>query len=97
MTTKFRPLYDRILVRRISEEERTKGGLYIPDTAKQKPIQGEVLAVGQGKLMDSGELRPLQVKVGDRVLFGQYAGTEIKMDGEEYLILREDEVLGIIE
>ncbi len=97
MTTKFRPLYDRVLVRRIEGEERTEGGLYIPDTAKKKPIQGEVLAVGQGKLMDSGELRPLQVKVGDRVLFGQYSGQEIKIDGEEYLILREDEVLGIVE
>ncbi|MEZ4473035.1 MAG: co-chaperone GroES [bacterium] len=94
---KIRPLYDRIIVRRVEAETMTKSGLYIPDTAKEKPIEGEVIAVGNGKLADDGTIRPLEVKAGDRVLFGKYSGTEIKLDGEENLILREDEVLAIIE
>lgn len=94
---KVKPLYDRVLVKRLSEEERTKGGIIIPDTAKEKPYEGEVIAVGEGKLMENGQLRPLSVKVGDRVLFGKYAGTEIKIDDEEHLILREDDILAIIE
>ena len=94
---KIRPLYDRVIVKRVKEEERTKGGLYIPDTAKEKPIEGMVIAVGNGKLADDGTLRKLDVKEGDRVLFGKYSGTEVKIEGEEHLILREDDILGIIE
>ncbi len=94
---KIRPLNDRVLVKRLEEEEKTKGGIIIPDTAKEKPIQGKVIAVGKGKLMENGEVRALDVKEGDRVLFGKYAGTEVKIDGEEYLIMREDDILGIIE
>ncbi|MCB9549390.1 MAG: co-chaperone GroES [Myxococcales bacterium] len=94
---KIRPLYDRIIVRRVEAETMTKSGLYIPDTAKEKPIEGEVIAVGNGKPADDGSIRALEVKAGDRVLFGKYSGTEIKLDGEEHLILREDEVLAIIE
>ena len=94
---KIRPLYDRLLVKRLEEEERTKGGIIIPDTAKEKPIVGKVIAVGRGALKESGELRQLEVKKGDKVIFGKYSGTEIKLDGEEHLILREDDVLGIVE
>ena len=94
--TKFRPLHDRLLVRRIEADERSKGDIIIPDRAKEKPIEGEVIAVGNGKILDDGGTRPLEVKAGDRVLFGKYGGTDIKLDGEEHLILREDEVLGII-
>jgi chaperonin GroES len=94
---KVRPLQDRILVKRLAEEERTKGGIIIPDTAKEKPIMGEVIAVGGGKVSEDGKVRPLDVKAGDRILFGKYGGTEIKIANEEHLILREDEVLGIIE
>ena len=94
---KVRPLQDRILVRRLQEEEKTKGGIIIPDSAKEKPIEGEVIAVGSGKVVEGGKLQPLDVKKGDRILFGKYSGTEIKVDGVEHLILREDEVLGIIE
>ena len=94
---KVRPLYDRVLVRRVAEEEKTKGGIIIPDSAKEKPAEGEVVAVGSGKLSDKGDLRKLEVKQGDRVLFGKYSGSEIKVDGTEHLILREDEILGIIE
>jgi len=94
---KVRPLYDRILVRRVAEEEKTKGGIIIPDTAKEKPSEGEVVAVGSGKLTDKGEIRALEVKKGDRILFGKYSGNEIKVDGDELIILREDEVLGILE
>ncbi|MFB3815212.1 MAG: co-chaperone GroES [Terriglobales bacterium] len=97
MTTKLTPLHDRILVRRVEETEKTRGGLIIPDTAKDKPQEGEVVAVGKGKVNDEGKVRPLDVKTGDRILFGKYSGTEIKLDGEEYLIMREEEVLGIIE
>lgn len=94
---KIRPLHDRILVERLEEEEKTKGGIIIPDTAKEKPIQGRVVAVGNGKLMDNGEVKPLDVKEGDKILFGKYAGTEVKIDDNEYLIMREDDVLGVIE
>jgi len=94
---KLRPLNDRVVVRRIEEEEKTPGGIIIPDTAKEKPIQGEVLAVGTGKLMDDGNRRPLDVKVGARVVFSKYAGTEVKVEGEELLIMREDDILAIIE
>jgi chaperonin GroES len=93
----IRPLHDRVIVKRVKEEEKTKGGIIIPDTAKEKPIEGEVLAVGNGKLLDDGKLRALDVKVGDRVLFGKYSGTEVKIDGEERLILREEDILGVIE
>jgi chaperonin GroES len=95
--TKFRPLHDRIVVRRITAEEKTKGGIIIPDSAKEKPQQAEVKAVGSGKLLDSGERVAPEVKAGDRILFGKYSGAEIKLDGEEYLILREDEILGVVE
>ena len=94
---KFRPLHDRLLVKRVQAEEKTKGGIIIPDTAKEKPIEGEVVAVGNGKLLKSGELVKPEVKKGDRILFGKYGGTEIKLDGEEHVIVREDEVLGIME
>ena len=94
---KVKPLADRVLVKRLEEEERTKGGIIIPDTAKEKPIQGKVIAVGKGKVSDEGKVIPLEVKAGDKVLFGKYAGTEVKIDGEEHLIMREDDVLGIIE
>ena len=96
VTTTFTPLHDRILVRRLEETETIRGGIIIPDSAKEKPIEGEVIAVGNGKVSDDGHQRPLDVKKGDRVLFGKYSGTEIKIDGEEYLIMREEEVLGII-
>ena len=93
----IRPLHDRILVKRVKEEETTKGGIIIPDTAKEKPIEAKVVAVGTGRILDSGEIRPLAVKKGDLVLFGKYGGTEVKIDGQEHLILREDDILGIIE
>lgn len=96
MATKIRPLQDRVIVKRVKEEDKTKGGIIIPDTAKEKPIEGEVIAVGPGKLED-GKRIELSVKAGDRVLFGKYAGTEVKLEGEEHLILREDDILGIIE
>ena len=98
MAMKIRPLQDRVIVKRIEEEaEKTKGGIIIPDTAKEKPAEGEVIAVGNGKTNDKGELRPLVVKKGDRVLFGKYTGSDIKIDGVDHLILREDDVLGVIE
>ncbi|MFN3198080.1 MAG: co-chaperone GroES [Bradymonadia bacterium] len=93
----IRPLYDRIIVKRVEAEEKTKGGLIIPDTAKEKPIEGEIIAVGNGKVLDDGSVRSLEVQKGDRILFGKYSGTEIKLDGEEHLILREDEVLAVVE
>jgi chaperonin GroES len=93
----IRPLQDRVILKRVKEEEKTKGGIIIPDTAKEKPIEGEVLAVGSGKVLDDGTVQKLTVKVGDRVLFGKYSGTEVKLDGEERLIVREDDILGIIE
>ncbi|MEW6328084.1 MAG: co-chaperone GroES [Thermodesulfobacteriota bacterium] len=94
---KIRPLQDRIVVKRLEEEEKTKGGIIIPDTAKEKPIEGKVIAVGNGKLLENGTRVPLEIKVGDRILFGKYSGTEVKIEGEEHLIMREDDVLGIIE
>ena len=94
---KIRPLGDRILVKRIKEEEKTKGGIIIPDTAKEKPQEGKVVAVGKGKHDDNGKLIPLEVKAGDKILFGKYSGSEIKLEGEEHLILREDDILGILE
>jgi chaperonin GroES len=93
----IRPLQDRVIVKRVEEEEKTKGGIIIPDTAKEKPIEGKVIAVGKGKANEEGKLRPLDVKKGDHVLFGKYAGTEIKLDGVDHLILREDDILGVIE
>ena len=94
---KIRPLQDRVIVRRIKEEEKTKGGLYIPDTAKEKPSEGSVVAVGNGKILEDGSVRKLDVKEGDRVLFGKYSGNEVKIEGEDHLILREDEILGVLE
>jgi chaperonin GroES len=93
---KIRPLQDRVVVRRINEEEKTRGGIIIPDSAKEKPIEGEVIAVGSGKVTEDGKLQALEVKKGDRVLFGKYAGTEVKIDNIEHLILREEEILGVI-
>jgi len=94
---KIRPLQDRVIVKRVAEEEKSKGGIIIPDTAKEKPQEGKVVAVGKGKLDDAGKLRPLDVKAGDRILFGKYSGSEIRLDGEEVLILREDDILGVLE
>jgi chaperonin GroES len=94
---KIRPLQDRVIVKRIEEEEKTKGGLIIPDTAKEKPQEGKVVSVGKGKLNEDGKIMPLDVKVNDRVLFGKYSGTEINIEGEEHLIMREEDILGIIE
>jgi chaperonin GroES len=93
----IRPLQDRIIVKRVQEEEKTKGGIIIPDTAKEKPIEGKVIAAGNGKVLEDGKVRPLDVKKGDRILFSKYAGTEIKIDGEEHLIMREEDILGVIE
>jgi len=93
---KLRPLQDRILVQRVEEETTTKGGIIIPDTAKEKPAEGKVVAVGNGKVGDDGKRVPMEIKTGDRILFGKYAGTEVKIDGEEYLIMREDDVLGVL-
>jgi chaperonin GroES len=97
MSTKLIPLHDRILVRRLEGEEKTRGGLIIPDSAKDKPQEGEVISAGKGKSNEEGKVRPLDVKAGDRILFGKYSGTEVKLDGEDFLIMREEEVLGIIE
>ncbi len=94
---KIRPLQDRVIVKRIAEEEKTKGGIIIPDTAKEKPQEGKVVAVGKGKTNDEGKLVALEVKVGDKILFGKYSGSEIKLDGEEHLIMREEDILGVIE
>ncbi len=94
---KLRPLQDRILVQRVAEEATTKGGIIIPDTAKEKPIEGNVIAVGKGKVGDDGKRVPLEIKKGDRILFGKYGGTDVKIEGEEYLIMREDDVLGVVE
>jgi chaperonin GroES len=95
--TKIRPLQDRIIVKRLDSEEKTASGLYIPDSAKDKPQQGKVVAVGKGKVKEDGSLLPVEVKKGDKILFGKYAGTEIKVDNEEYLIMREEDVLGVVE
>jgi chaperonin GroES len=94
---KFRPLHDRVAVKRIDEEQKTKGGIIIPDTAKEKPMQGEIVAVGPGARNESGDLIPLGVKVGDRVLFGKWSGTEVKLDGEELLIMKESDIMGVLE
>jgi chaperonin GroES len=94
---KIRPLQDRVIVKRLEEEEKTKGGIIIPDTAKEKPQEGKVIAVGKGKLTEDGKVIPLDVKAGDKILFGKYSGTEIKVEGEELLIMREEDILGIIE
>ena len=96
MATKFTPLHDRILIRRVEEADTTRGGIIIPDSAKDKPQEGEVISTGKGKINEDGKIRPLDVKEGDRILFGKYSGTEIKIDGEEFLIMREEEVLGIL-
>lgn len=93
----IRPLHDRVVIKRMEEERTTPGGIVIPDTAAEKPIRGEVLAVGNGKILENGDVRPLDVKVGDKVLFGKYAGTEIKVDGEEVLVMREDDIVAVIE
>jgi chaperonin GroES len=94
---KIRPLYDRVIVRRLDEEERTAGGIFIPDTAKEKPIQGMIVAIGTGKVLENGDTRALAVKNGDKVLFGKYAGTEVKIDNEDLLVLREEDIMGVIE
>ena len=94
---KIRPLQDRVIVKRLEEEEKSKGGIIIPDSAKEKPIEGKVIAVGKGKVLDDGTVRALDIKEGDRVLFGKYSGTDVTIEGEEHLILREDDILGVIE
>jgi chaperonin GroES len=94
---KIRPLQDRVIVKRLEEEEKTKGGIIIPDTAKEKPQEGKVIAVGKGKVTEDGKIIPLDVKAGDRILFGKYSGTEVKIEGEEHLIMREEDILGVIE
>ncbi len=94
---KIRPLQDRVIVKRLEEEEKTKGGIIIPDTAKEKPQEGKVIAVGKGKITEEGKVIPLDVKVGDKVLFGKYSGSEVKIEGEEHLIMREEDILGVIE
>jgi len=94
---KIRPLHDRVIVRRLEEERKTAGGIVIPDTAKEKPIQGEVIAVGTGKIMDDGKVRPLDVKVGDKILFGKSSGTEVKVGDEELLVMREEDIMGVVD
>ena len=94
---KIRPLQDRVIVKRLEEEEKTKGGIIIPDSAKEKPQEGKVIAVGKGKVSEEGKVIPLDVKVGDKILFGKYSGSEVKIEGEEHLIMREEDILGIIE
>ena len=94
---KIRPLHDRILIKRLEEEDKSKGGIIIPDTAKEKPIQGKVIAVGKGKILNNGDVVPPDVKKGDKVLFGKYAGTEVKIDGEEHLLMREDDILAVVQ
>jgi len=97
MSTKVRPLHDRVIVRRLDEIEKSAGGIIIPDTAKEKPVEGEVIAVGKGKILENGDVRQLDVKAGDKVIFSKYAGTEIKLDGQEFLMMREDDILGVVE
>lgn len=94
---KIRPLHDRVIVRRLEEEQKSPGGIVIPDSAKEKPIQGEVIAVGNGKLLENGDIRPLDVKVGDKVLFGKYSGTDVKVGDEELLVMREEDIMGVVE
>ncbi|MGR9117420.1 MAG: co-chaperone GroES [Gammaproteobacteria bacterium] len=93
---KIRPLHDRVIIKRVEEETKTAGGIVLPGSAAEKPSQGEVLAVGNGKVLDNGEVRPLEVKVGDKVLFGKYSGTEVKVDGEEVIVMREEDIMGIL-
>lgn len=93
---KIRPLHDRVLVKRSEEEKKTPGGIVIPDNAAEKPIQGKVIAVGNGKALENGEFRPLDVKAGDKILFGKYSGTEVKLDGEEYVVMREDDIMAVL-
>jgi chaperonin GroES len=95
--SKIRPLQDRVIIRRVKEQEKSKGGIIIPDTAKEKPAEGEVMAIGSGKVLENGTVRKLDIRVGDRVLFGKYDGTEVKIDGEDRLIMREDDILGVLE
>jgi chaperonin GroES len=97
MATQFRPLHDRVVVKRVEEETKTRGGIIIPDTAKEKPMQGEVIAVGPGARNEKGEIQALDVKVGDRILFGKWSGTEVKLDGDELLIMKESDIMGVIE
>ena len=97
MSIKIRPLHDRVIVKREEDERKSPGGIVIPDTATEKPMKGRVLAVGKGKILESGEIRPLDVKIGDKVLFGKYSGTEVKMDGDEVLVMREEDIMAIIE
>jgi chaperonin GroES len=97
MSLKIRPLHDRVVVKRLEEENVTKGGIYIPDTAAEKPSRGEVLAIGHGKVLENGEVRKLDVKVGDKILFGKYSGTEVKVDGQELLVMREDDIMAVVE
>jgi chaperonin GroES len=97
MSTKIRPLHDRVIVKREDDERKSPGGIVIPDTATEKPMKGRVLAVGKGKILESGEIRPLDVKIGDKVLFGKYSGTEVKMDGDDVLVMREEDIMAIIE
>lgn len=94
---KIRPLHDRVVVRRLEDERKSPGGIVIPDTAAEKPVRGEVIAVGNGKILENGDVRPVDLKAGDHVLFGKYSGTEVKIEGEEYLVLREDDVMGVFE
>jgi chaperonin GroES len=94
---KIRPLHDRVIVKRLEEERTSPGGIVIPDTATEKPIQGKIIAVGKGKILEDGHVRPLDVKVGDKILFGKYSGTEVKVDGEDYVVMREEDVMAIIE
>jgi chaperonin GroES len=96
-SVKIRPLHDRVIVRRLEEERKTAGGIVIPDTAKEKPIQGEIVAVGTGKILEDGKVRPLDVKVGDKILFGKYSGTEVKIGSEELLVMREEDIMGVVE
>ncbi|HBC55837.1 MAG TPA: co-chaperone GroES [Gammaproteobacteria bacterium] len=93
---KIRPLHDRVIVRRMEEEKKSAGGIVIPDTATEKPVEGEIIAVGNGKILENGESRPVDVKVGDKILFGKYAGTEVKVDGDELLVLREDDIMAVV-
>ena len=97
MSIKIRPLHDRVIVKREDDERKSPGGIVIPDTATEKPMKGRVLAVGKGKILESGEIRPLDVKIGDKVLFGKYSGTEVKMDGDDVLVMREEDIMAIIE
>jgi chaperonin GroES len=97
IAVKIRPLHDRVIVRRLEEERKTAGGIVIPDTAKEKPVQGEVIAVGKGKILEDGSVRPLDVKPGDKILFGKYSGTEVKVGNEELLVMREEDIMGVVE